>query len=549
MNNKYIGFIKKYFTKIIISLTSLSFSFWLMFSTFSYKNGSMLIATKAWSDFASHIPLIRSFSFGNNFPPQYPIFPGEPIRYHYLFYLLVGMLEKIGLRIDWALNLPSALSFAALMIIIYLLGKELFKSKAVGILSVIFFIFNGSLSFIEFFKTRPLSLNTAKDIIANNSFPSFGPYDGKIVSAFWNLNIYTNQRHLAIALFIFLLIVFFVLKYERKKENLPIYLTLPFGVLIGIMPLLHSSIFLMISIILGILFVLFKFQRKSLFLILSIGFLISLPRVLFLKETTTYAPHLQIGYLANNPISIFNFLHYWIMNLGLSFFLIPIGFIISPKLAKKVLIAFFSLFLIGNLFQFSSEMAGNHKFFNAFIIVGNMFTAFLLVRLLRKLKYLRIIILMAGFFLIFSGIIDFFPIKNDGFMTFADYPKNPNVQWIVKNTPNNSVFLNTSFLYDQASLAGRKIFLGWPYFPWSLGYNTYQRSALIEKIFETIDKNTSCNLLQENNIGYIEIDITALDDPNLPKVSKLYLKDLKHVYDSNSKTYFIISVKDNCWKP
>ena len=115
----------------IILVISLSvFSFWLMFSTFSYENGSMLIGSRAWSDFAGHIPLIRSFSFGSNFPPEYPIFPGELIRYHFLFYLMVGMLEKIGLRIDFALNILSSLSFFLLIFSIYLLGKILFKSKA-----------------------------------------------------------------------------------------------------------------------------------------------------------------------------------------------------------------------------------------------------------------------------------------------------------------------------------------------------------------------------------------------------------------------------------
>ncbi|TSC86331.1 MAG: hypothetical protein G01um10147_943 [Microgenomates group bacterium Gr01-1014_7] len=80
----------------------------------------MLIATKAWSDFASHIPLIRSFSLGDNFLPEYPLFPGEPIRYHFLFYAVVGYLEKLGLRIDYAFNILSALSFAFLIISIYL---------------------------------------------------------------------------------------------------------------------------------------------------------------------------------------------------------------------------------------------------------------------------------------------------------------------------------------------------------------------------------------------------------------------------------------------
>src|SRR3990167_947392 len=116
---------------VIIAVAALAFSFWLMFSTFSYKDGSILIAAKARSDFGSHIPLIRSFSLGNNFPPEFPIFPGEPIRYHFLFYFVVGLLERVGVRIDYALNLPSALSFSFLLITIYFLAKLIFKSRAV----------------------------------------------------------------------------------------------------------------------------------------------------------------------------------------------------------------------------------------------------------------------------------------------------------------------------------------------------------------------------------------------------------------------------------
>ncbi|MCX6724868.1 MAG: hypothetical protein NTV20_02095, partial [Candidatus Shapirobacteria bacterium] len=183
-----------------------------MWHTFGYKNHTIYIAAKAWSDFAAHIPLIRSFSWGQNWPPQYPLFPGPFIHYHFLFYALVGLLEKLGLTISWALNLPSSLAFFGLILAIYFLAKLLFKSRFVSFLSVILFLFNGSFSFLEFFKSHPISLRTPIEIFRNNTFPSFGPYDGKIVSAFWNLNIYTNQRHLALAFSLALLILILVLK-------------------------------------------------------------------------------------------------------------------------------------------------------------------------------------------------------------------------------------------------------------------------------------------------------------------------------------------------
>src|SRR5688572_8586263 len=81
---------------------ALLFSFFLMFHTFSYdtRTHTMSMASKVWSDFGAHIPLIRSFSYGANWdrlltgqPIESPLFPGEPIRYHFGFYALVGALE------------------------------------------------------------------------------------------------------------------------------------------------------------------------------------------------------------------------------------------------------------------------------------------------------------------------------------------------------------------------------------------------------------------------------------------------------------------------
>ncbi|KKQ97720.1 MAG: hypothetical protein UT23_C0009G0049, partial [Candidatus Woesebacteria bacterium GW2011_GWA1_39_12] len=171
------------------------FSSFLMWKTFQVTpEGDLKLASRVWSDFAATIPLIRSFSFGSNFPPEYPIFAGPPIRYHFLFFAAVGLLEKTGIRLDLALNSLSTISFFLLTIAIYYLGKMVFKSKKVGILSVILFLFNGSWGFLEFFKKNPISLNILDDIVKNREFSSFGPYDGKIVSAFWSLNIFTNQR-------------------------------------------------------------------------------------------------------------------------------------------------------------------------------------------------------------------------------------------------------------------------------------------------------------------------------------------------------------------
>ncbi len=505
MKNKYLNLIKNHKIEFIFVLFALLFSTWLMSSTFSYSNGSMIIASKAWSDFASTIPLIRSFSLGSNFPPQYPLFPGEPIHYHFLFYFFVGLLEKLGIRIDYALNIPSSLGFAGLLIMTYFFAKKIFKSTTIGILSVIFFLFNGSLSFIEFLKTHPISGNILNDIILNKTFPSFGPYDGKIVSAFWNLNIYTNQRHLAGAFAVSLLIIYLFLIPILKKQKNNFKITILLGIFLGLLFYFHLAVFLMTVVVLILLSIFFKDLRTSGLITLAIAVLIAIPQYLYLQSgTTTFKPFLSPGYLASFNLTFFSFIKYWFYNLGLHSILIPIGFFLSNRNLKKIFMSFFIFFIIGNLIQFSPEIAANHKFFNYFMLLGNMFSAYTIVYFWKKSLILKPIVLVLFILLTISGIIDFFPIYNDSKITLPDYPINKDINWIKNNTPGNSVFLNSQYLYDSASLAGRKIFLGWPYFSWSAGYNTTNRGLLMKQLYSTSDKQYFCSTMKANNISYID---------------------------------------------
>jgi len=69
----------------------------------------MRIGWSVSSDFSTHLAVIRSFSYGSNFPSGYPHFADGNMRYHFMFMFLAGNLEFLGLRLDWAFNLPSIL--------------------------------------------------------------------------------------------------------------------------------------------------------------------------------------------------------------------------------------------------------------------------------------------------------------------------------------------------------------------------------------------------------------------------------------------------------
>jgi hypothetical protein len=119
----------------------LVFACWLMFATLGFKDGQFQIAFKAWTDFGANVSLTQSFALGKNFPPQHPFFPGEFIRYHFLFWFQTGNLEFLGLNPVWSINLLSVLSLLALMVLIATFGEVLFKSRVVGRIGAALFFF------------------------------------------------------------------------------------------------------------------------------------------------------------------------------------------------------------------------------------------------------------------------------------------------------------------------------------------------------------------------------------------------------------------------
>lgn len=523
----------------------LLFAWFLMAKTFRLNTeGNLEIATKAWSDFAATIPLIRSFSLGDNFPPQYPLFAGPPIRYHFVFFLAVGTLEKLGLSLPSALNLLSTLSFSFLLALIYLLGKQVFGKKSVGLLAVVLFLFNGSFSFLEFFKEHPLSISTISNIVRNDTFPSFGPYDGKIVSAFWNLNIFTNQRHLALAYAAFLFLILIIYKASKSPKSFITKKSLLLGIFIGFFPYVHLAVFAMMGIALISSFILYPKLRVKVLTASILATILAFPQLAWLGPSRVNINLFSPGYLVDN-LTLAEFLRYWFLNLGLVSFLAPIGFIFSDKKQRKLFIPFLFLFVVGNLFQFSPEMAANHKFFNLFLIGANLFTSYLLVSLWKKGVVGKLVVPALLFFLTASGIIDIFPILNDRFMIISDYPNNKTAKFILENTPPDSVFLNASFLYDPASLAGRKIYLGWPYFAWSAGYDTTERDAKMQTFLAPSDKENLCASLKTEGINYVELQKpTTLESISIDY--EFFDQSFNKIHENSELNIKIYEVKSSC---
>lgn len=517
-------------------LSLFAFSSWLMFATFSYDSnaGMMILAPIVQSDFAANIPLIRSFSLGENWPPEYPLFPGQPIQYHFLFYFLVAMLEKIGFRIDWALNTLSIAGFFAMLAMTCAIAKKIFNDTRVAVLSTLFLIFNGTLSFWYYFNTKAsFSWSALKQIVFSRDYASFGPWDGSPVLIFWNLNTYINQRHFCLALGILLVFIFTCLNIANQKRIVQIGAGIAFGLIFGLFPLLHKPVMLLAGMVMAVYFI--AFARMRLFLLFSGGIALIMMILLHFFSFKIGAGDNTIGwnlgFLVNNPKSIKSYLSFFLHQFGFHCFLIPVGFLLASRQVKIVMLPAIIALIVTFTVKFSVDVSANHKLINFSLIMLQMLTAFCIVLIYdaagaffwNAAKKSHVVAMSAikatlGILLLllmFSGIMDLFVVINQDKGTRLDTKSSETIEWITKNTPKDAVFLNPSFIFDNASIAGRKIFLGYAYFVVSAGYDFGERANIYREIYTSDDPYRILKLLHQNNISYVSFNDEMRNGDNL----------------------------------
>jgi len=522
----------------------LCFSVWLMTTTLKSNSGQILFASKLWSDFAAHLPLVRSFSLGANFPPEYPTFPGEPIRYHYLFYLVSGLLEKAGFSFAAAVNLPSIVGFCLLLYLLYRVSILIFNSRIAGIFSLLLFLFNGTLTFVSYFNRQGLSLSSLLQIPSLTHFISFGPWDGKLISAFWNLNIYTNQRHLGLSFALTLLLLYpFLVVLSRRLLPKPYWYPLIL-VIAACLPFLHQTA-LIFALVVSFSIMVFDYRYLKSYLPLILCLILGSLTLITSPHPNTQAIAFSPGYLARD-LSLFGLLQYWFWNLGFYLILMPLAFFFAPRAGKIIFPGFFFFFLIANLFRLSPDMINNHKLINFFMLCLILLSAGLLARLWHRGIIQRFVDVLMLFLLTFSGIIDFFPIVNDYYLYLDDYPRNPTAFWIQSNTPPQSVFLTNTYLYNPASLVGRKTYEDYGYFNWSIGYNDSARRATLPLFFASQgDLKQVCQALISHHLDYIYLASGPGDLTELNPQSSLIAQKMTPAYQSIQGDR-IYDIRQNC---
>lgn len=508
---------------------------WLMFGTLTLRDGEVRLASAVWNDFGPNLALMQSFALGHNFPTEYPYFIGEPIRYHFLFWFQAGNLEFLGLSLASALNLLSVLSMLALLISIMTLGEVLFSSRLIGAIAALLIFFQGSLSYVPFLRSQHSFADAISAIVHLGHWLSSGyPYKGEDWGI-WSLSILYVQRHLLGAIGIVCLVLTFLVDgwkgkfcirdhIERRRSRrasaesliapevveknvyVPSWSSFIFcGALVGLLPLWNSPIFVSALVIIGCLVVFFP-NRARLGTLLVVAILIGLPQVMYLRtaQTAQRLSFLHCGFTIDNP-TLPRILFYLLFTFGPKLALALIALVLLPKSYRLLFLAISSLVVLAFGTQLSVDIMNNQKFLYLWLILLNLFVAYAL-RCVYRIRWIgKAAAIVFAAIIMMGGLIEMFRVHND---TWVDVPFRGNAlsNWLLQNTRPTNVFLTDRFVHHPILMNGRRIFYGWPYFAWSMGYPTGERDAVYKRMFEEQNANDFVKLLKDNRITYVGID-------------------------------------------
>ncbi len=543
---------------IYLFLTTL-ISVFLMFYTFYIVDNIIHVGFTVYSDFSPHLSMIRSFSKGNNFPTWYTFYAGEDVRYHFMFFFLVGNLEFLGLRLDLALNIPSVMGLMSTYLLLYVLAVKISGKKSVGYLTGLLFTFRSSPSFFRYLADIPRDENKLSVLINNLDYISYTPNEDW---GLWNLNVYCNQRHFPFSLAVFLLVIilfmprlykmFDNIKEESdrqvmdiKKYTKTIFFTkegwlvrdyrfaICAGLLAGSIAFWNGATLIALISVLFIMAI-FSSNRLEYLITALIATGLSLLQSTFFIKGSPISPEINFGFIVENP-NIFNVVKYIFELLGILPILLIIAFIIKKDVDRSIMLAFLGPAIITFTLSLTRDVTVNHKYLMISIMVLGIYAADFVVNNFKKKSYMyKGIAIVLVILLTSTGVYDFTTLVRSNRRSVSLDMNHDLTKWIEENTDSRDIFLSGPYALNQVVLGGPSLYQGWQYFAWSAGYNTEERDIQVKAMYQADSPEELDRMVRKNNIRYIIVDRHNRDSQDYQSNEKNIIKTYEPVFEIGS---------------
>ena len=481
-----------------------------LYGVFRPDDGNLYAIHTVWADYPFHTSVITSFVYSDTFtfPPSYPQFLHTEMHYPFLMDFYSAVLMKGGLDLRSSIIVPNILFQLSFFGLLYSLAYRLTGLKKVGILATLIFIFSGFPSGLQSLGIH--FLNPMYAVIMPQRTAMFG---------------------MGVSFAVYILLFHALFTEEKEKKSAPgqthkeLILA---GVLIGLLPYIHAHSF-MVTAFVALFLCFFAFIKKrdlkpTIFLFAPL-ILLSLPQIhsistqvssdffVFFPGWTEENRNMILGFdwscfgaIFSSAKTVFVLAKFWVLNMGILFFLLPLGFLKSARRLRIFYLPFLFLFFIANFMKFQPWYFDNYKIFIHWhvltIILAAVAIFWISDSVMKKSEKLSALLLVSLFITcsLFGFVTHIGMLKGD-YMVWSGEEIGI-AEWVRENTAPNSIFLTgTAHNHPIPSLSGRQRVMGYEGWLWSHGINWTSISERKKDEIEMYKGNYT--LIKDYGVDYV----------------------------------------------
>jgi hypothetical protein len=473
-----------------------------------------------WGDWAAHLSFAGSFAYGHNFPPQYPVDPGNNLGYPFMADFFAANLVPLGSPLTSALVLTSGLLGLAFPAVLYLAALRFVGGRAAAAIAVCVFLLGGGLGFTyllgdiqQFGIGALLHLPREYTLNRDHNYQWLNPVLAYLVP----------QRSTLFGFSLALIVLVLIWAAVRDRMGWRPFLFA--GVVAGLMPAFHVHAFGTV-VALAAFWAVFNW-RSEWVVFFAPAVLLGVPVLLWMWPPAIQgfcSDQVMVGRFCIQPgwlsyadwhsrgLIYFptEFVSFWIKNLSMFVPLLIAAHILHrwiPTGFGKWFAPMWLWFLVPNVVILQPWDWDNTKFFMFWALLGSILVGGLLAAMFKRGPGLAALAAACLVVLGLSGAADLAR-ASDFSVSGIEFVDTRGVQladWVRQNTSPEAVFAVADH-HDNPipTLAGRRVMVGYPGWLWTYGLGDFTQKGFDEALILRGDPTTPA-LVRKYGVDYVVI--------------------------------------------
>ena len=484
----------------------------------------MAKSTNVWADWALHFTQTSQFVHRSLIPGDHPLLEGASYAYPFGVNWITAIFVRLGVEFFQAhIFLSYLLSILLVVILIVFLYRILDRKGSAVVAGLIFFL-NGGLGFVLVGAERLNLLLPASNFLGELTLlPSVGIRWINVITS-----MIVPQRAFTLGFPVGMLVLLIVVQQIKKNASSWSFgRFLVAGLIAGTLPILHMHSYLAIGVVFGWYTIWSLIRNRSSKKRLKKGvlswLLVLIPAVLvplpfFLNqyantiEKTTQGSFIQWypGWFTNagSEYPEMSIIWFWLINWGVVIPLAIVGFFLARPVQRGLLIPFFLLFVLSNLFLFQPFVWDNTKILVWASVGLSIASAIPIWNLLNQPRFhVRAIGGLLLLIAILSGAHDAGRLIRPDQPRFGMYNSNDLVlarELRERSEPNETIITAPLHNNPFINFSGRNILLGYKGWLWTYGLDYSEVQKDMMQILAGGDKAEA--LIEKYNVKFVIID-------------------------------------------